>query len=109
MSLSGLLTEGLFNLFKIKPKMSEHVMAMNHFGLNYTTVLNVIALVVAISVYLIYKNGSKENSEFAKDLVCGMQVRIADAPAQTTFEGKTYYFCMPGCMETFIATPQKYL
>jgi uncharacterized membrane protein YraQ (UPF0718 family)/YHS domain-containing protein len=109
MSISGLLTEAIFNMFNIIPKMNDHAMVMNHFGFNYTTILNSLALIVAILVYAIYKKGTNASSEFAKDLVCGMQVRIADAPAQATHEGKTYYFCMPGCRDEFIKAPKKYL
>jgi uncharacterized membrane protein YraQ (UPF0718 family)/YHS domain-containing protein len=109
MSLSGLITEGIFKALKIEPAASHHHMMMNHFGFNYTTVLNVIALGVAIWVYWMYRGRKVENSEFAKDLVCGMQVRIADAPAKTEYEGKMYYFCMPGCKDAFLASPDKYL
>jgi uncharacterized membrane protein YraQ (UPF0718 family) len=90
MSLSGLITEGIFKAFKLEPTAAHHHMMMNHFGLNYTTVLNIIALGVAIWVYWMYRGRVSENSEFAKDLVCGMQVRIADAPAKAEFEGKMY-------------------
>jgi uncharacterized membrane protein YraQ (UPF0718 family) len=109
MSLSGLITEGIFIALKLTPKISNHSMVMNHFGLNYTTILNVIAILVATWVYFMYRGRRSDNSEFAKDLVCGMQVRIADAPATTEYKGSTYYFCMPGCRDSFLASPEKYL
>ena len=109
MSLSGLITEGLFKTFKIEPKVSHHSMSMNHFGFNYTSILNAIALVVATWVYFKYRSAKNQSSEFAKDLVCGMQVRIADAPASGEYNGKMYYFCMPGCKDAFFENPQKYL
>jgi uncharacterized membrane protein YraQ (UPF0718 family)/YHS domain-containing protein len=109
MSLSGLITEGIFKALKLEPTAAHHHMIMNHFGFNYTTVLNLIALGVAIWVYWMYRGRISENSEFAKDLVCGMQVRIADAPAKAEHEGKMYYFCMPGCKDAFLASPDKYL
>ena len=109
MSLSGLITEGLFKTFKIEPKVSHHSMSMNHFGFNYTSILNAIALVVATWVYFKYRSAKNQSSEFAKDLVCGMQVRIADAPASGEYDGKMYYFCMPGCKDAFFENPQKYL
>ena len=84
-------------------------MMMNHIGFNYTTVLNVIAFGILAWVYRMYRSGKNSESEFAKDLVCGMQVRIADAPASGEYEGKMYYFCMPGCKEAFFANPSKYL
>ena len=109
MSLSGLITEGLFKTFKIEPKVSHHSMSMNHFGFNYTSILNAIALVVATWVYFKYRSAKNQSSGFAKDLVCGMQVRIADAPASGEYNGKMYYFCMPGCKDAFFENPQKYL
>ena len=109
MSLSGLAVEGIFNLFDITPTAKNHMMRMNHFGFNYTTVLNIIALGVSIWVYFMYKSQKTESKEFAKDLVCGMQVRIADAPAFCEFKGKNYYFCMPGCRDAFLENPEKYL
>ena len=91
MSLSGLITEGIFNTFKLTPVVANHQMMMNHFGLNYTTILNAISLLLAIWVYWMYRGRRIENSDFAKDLVCGMQVRIADAPASVEYKRKMYY------------------
>ena len=48
-------------------------------------------------------------AEMVKDLVCGMDVDPESAPAQTEHEGKTYYFCAPGCKTDFVADPAKYL
>jgi P-type Cu+ transporter len=45
----------------------------------------------------------------AIDPVCGMNVDPDTAPAQTAFEGKTYYFCCAHCLKKFQAEPQKYL
>ena len=107
MSLSGLITEGIFNSFKLTPVVANHQMMMNHFGFNYTTILNAIALLVAFWVYWMYRGRRTENSDFAKDLVCGMQVRIADAPASVEYKRKMYYFCMPGCKDVFLNSPDR--
>ena len=45
----------------------------------------------------------------AKDLVCGMEVDPRKAPAETEYEGQTYYFCAPGCKVAFEKDPQKYI
>jgi YHS domain-containing protein len=45
----------------------------------------------------------------AKDPVCGMEVDEANPPATTEYQGKTYYFCAPGCKVAFEADPDKYL
>jgi uncharacterized protein len=86
-------------------------MRVSHIGMNSTTILNAVALVVLGTVYWLYKTkGTSEmENEFAQDPVCKMQVRIADAPAKAEHGGKMYYFCMPGCKESFLAEPAKYL
>ena len=43
------------------------------------------------------------------DPVCGMTVDVADARYRTVNEGRTYYFCSAGCLESFQADPAKYL
>jgi Cu+-exporting ATPase len=45
----------------------------------------------------------------AKDPVCGMSVDPAQAKATVEHQGRTYYFCCPGCARKFTAEPQKYL
>jgi YHS domain-containing protein len=45
----------------------------------------------------------------AKDLVCGMDVDEKTAQYTTTYKGKTYYFCAPGCKKTFEANPEEYV
>ena len=44
-----------------------------------------------------------------KDPVCGMMVDPEKAPAKTEYEGKTYYFCAPGCKMAFEEDPERYL
>ncbi len=38
-----------------------------------------------------------------KDPVCGMDVDPATATQKAEHEGKTYYFCGPGCRKAFEA------
>lgn len=45
----------------------------------------------------------------AIDPVCGMQVDEKSAVHTTEHEGKTYYFCTPGCKRSFDKEPHKYL
>jgi YHS domain-containing protein len=42
------------------------------------------------------------------DPVCGMKVEEAQAPAQTEFEGRTFYFCSEDCKEQFDAEPRRF-
>lgn len=103
MSLSGLVTEGVFRLIHQIPSHKVAMMNGKHFGWNATTYLNAFALAIAGVIYSFYKNPPKnEISDFAQDPICGMQVRKSDAPASYRYQGDTLYFCMEGCKETFI-------
>ena len=110
MSLSGLITEIIFNFLNLIPDMDHKMSHTNQIGANYTTVLNVLALALIVWIYWMYRTRETTGTDlvFATDLVCGMQVRISDAPAQYELNGKTYYFCMPGCRDSFKANPERF-
>jgi len=40
--------------------------------------------------------------------VCDMSLDERDAPARTTHEGKTYYFCSEQCEKTFEGNRDRY-
>jgi P-type Cu+ transporter len=44
-----------------------------------------------------------------RDPVCGMQVVPERAAGRYDYEGRTYYFCSPGCLAKFRADPERYL
>jgi P-type Cu+ transporter len=48
-------------------------------------------------------------AETVTDPVCGMKVKIADAPNKADHDGHTYYFCSPRCLRKFSAEPPRYL
>ena len=43
------------------------------------------------------------------DPVCGMTVDVADARYRTVHDGRTYYFCSAGCLESFESDPARYV
>ncbi len=43
------------------------------------------------------------------DPVCGMTVDPADAAGSFAYQGRTYYFCNPSCLERFSAAPEEFL
>ena len=45
----------------------------------------------------------------AIDPVCGMEVDESSAQWTSDYEGKTYYFCAPGCKRSFDKDPEQYL
>ncbi len=44
----------------------------------------------------------------AIDPVCGMEVDEQSAPAKTTYQGTTYYFCSEACKEDFEEDPERF-
>jgi len=44
----------------------------------------------------------------AKDPICGMEVDPRFAAGNSTYGGKTYYFCNPTCKAKFDKNPAKY-
>ncbi len=45
----------------------------------------------------------------ATDPVCKMTVDEQKAAGKSEYNGKTYYFCAPGCKATFDRNPQEYV
>ncbi len=111
MSVAGLITEGIFWLLSLTPSRQTSEIAATHVGLNYTTVLNLIAVAAFGYLYWLYRNRERfgGGDGLAKDAVCGMQVRTSDAPAQASHDGKTFYFCSDGCHDRFVADPDRFV
>lgn len=53
------------------------------------------------------KENRRETME--KDPVCGMSVDPAKAAGSSQYQGRTIYFCAPGCKRKFDANPSQYL
>lgn len=61
------------------------------------------------AVPVVTEANTELDSGIAYDLVCGMEVAIASARYTYDYEGKTYYFCAPGCKLAFRRNPEEYL
>ncbi len=44
----------------------------------------------------------------SKDPVCGMMVDETRSAGTSVYQGKTYYFCGPGCKTAFDKNPAKF-
>jgi YHS domain-containing protein/uncharacterized membrane protein YraQ (UPF0718 family) len=110
MSLAGLITEGLFQLARLIPSQRRGELATVHLGWNYTTVLDLLAVSAFAGLYWLHRNAARfgGGQGYAKDVVCGMQVRTSDAPARATHDGSTFFFCSDKCHDRFVASPEKY-
>lgn len=45
----------------------------------------------------------------AVDPVCGMEINQESAPAETVYDGRTYYFCSADCKDAFEEDPEEYI
>ena len=110
MAAAGLLTEGIFGLFHGIPTTRTLQVTSAHFEWNYTTYLNFLFIAVAGGMWWLARNKARFGGGhgYAIDPVCGMQVRVDDAPAQASFANKHYQFCSDRCRERFEANPERY-
>ena len=112
MALAGLATEGIFYFFGAIPTRHSINIAHAHLQWNYTTFLNIIFIAVAVAVWWLARNRTKfggGGTGYAIDPVCAMQVRSADAPAKSQFDGVTYHFCSDRCKERFDANSERFV
>jgi len=96
MVAAALAVDGLFSAAGIVPKHRPSIDSITSRGVswNYTTFLNIVFLAVAAAlVALTVRRG-------ARDPMCGMTVDRS-TPFQSDFEGRTVYFCGPGCKERY--------
>jgi YHS domain-containing protein/uncharacterized membrane protein YraQ (UPF0718 family) len=100
MSLAGLAVEYLFALMGVPEPSHDVALRMRGISWNYTTWLNIAALVAFAVLYVLYRTRG-HSERYAKDPVCGMQVEIAQAPARRELNGETYYFCSDRCARSF--------
>jgi YHS domain-containing protein len=62
-----------------------------------------------VDAYLRLETSSHQEGNLVTDPVCGMTVNKAFAPAQMTYQGQTYYFCVAECQARFAESPERYL
>ncbi len=111
MSVAGLITEELFRAAGLVPTARPYQIAATHFEWNYTTFLNIIFLGLFGVLYWTYRNRDLlgGGSGYARDPVCGMQVRSAHVPASTDYHGEHLLFCSDRCRDKFDTDPGRFL
>jgi uncharacterized membrane protein YraQ (UPF0718 family)/YHS domain-containing protein len=111
MSMAGLATEGLFHLTGLVPDHRRRVVTGDTLRFNYTTVLDVVALVLFAAVIWLSRHRERfgGGSGYAIDPVCGMQVEIAHAPASSEQGTHRAFFCSDHCRERFDRDPTRHL
>jgi Cu+-exporting ATPase len=95
----------LYPFFTFKPELAGLAMAMSS--------VTVVSLSLMLKRYVPpAKKGKKEkevNKKMAIDPVCKMEVDEKTAKFTSVYNGKTYYFCAPGCKKAFDEQPEAYV
>ena len=110
MAAAGLATEAIFTAAGIVPTVRPLRVVSEHVSIDYTTVLNIVFLVVFAVLYWAYRNRERlgGGAGYAIDPVCGMQVERANAPATATFAAQRFFFCSDRCAERFGTDPARF-
>jgi uncharacterized membrane protein YraQ (UPF0718 family)/YHS domain-containing protein len=98
MTVGGLVVEYLFRAIGIDEPTRHAEIAPMHWSWNYTTVLNILALIVLAVVFWLHRT-RPASSAYAIDPICGMQVEIAHAAAVRQGPDGPVYFCADRCAE----------
>lgn len=100
MSLAGFLVDLLFRSANGVPRIGHNAALHGDFNLGPTLVLNILASVALVAVWLLSRNSS---SLGATDPICGMHVDTDQPAATRVRDGETFYFCSLRCAEKFDA------
>jgi uncharacterized membrane protein YraQ (UPF0718 family)/YHS domain-containing protein len=114
MTVAGLVTELIFSAAGLVPSTRPAVIAPERFSWNYTSVLNIVFLLVFAGTYWLYRHKERfgGGQDFARDPMCGMQVEKANPGALLTEGGTTVFFCSEHCKGRYLrraaglATPE---
>jgi uncharacterized membrane protein YraQ (UPF0718 family) len=107
MAAAGLIVELLFGGLGVIPTDRPANVVPTGFAWNETTVLNIVFIGVFAVLFWLHRqrpaSDRDRGPEHATDPMCGMQVRIASAPATRRHDGTTTWFCSDRCAERFDA------
>lgn len=99
MSGGGLIVEVLFRGLHLLAHFRRSAAFEGQFPLGWTLILNVLALLVLIAVWVL----SHQTTNEARDPICGMTVDMSAPIAMRHQLGRDYYFCSLRCAERFDA------
>ena len=127
MAAAGYVIEVVFGALGIIPTDRNVARITEGISFNYTTVLNVVFLVLAtVLVWRFLRTGGPamlrmmstpagggmvmngQGAEQVTDPVCGMRFAPGQAAGTSVYQGQTYYFCSAGDKQTFDREPGRY-
>jgi len=105
MSVAGLLTELIFTPAGLVPTTRPAAIAPERLSWNYTTILNIVFLVVLAGLYWLHRGRERFGGgrDVARDPVCGMQVDKQNPGAVLRAGVHTTYFCSEHCRDRYRA------
>jgi uncharacterized membrane protein YraQ (UPF0718 family)/YHS domain-containing protein len=108
MSAAGLLTELIFKAAGLVPAARPASIAPKDLSWNYTTILNIVFLLVLAGIYWLHRSQERLGGgrEVARDPVCGMQVDTGNPGAVLRAGREAVYFCSEHCRDRY-AGPQR--
>src|ERR1700693_4406744 len=121
MALAGFLIGGAFQLLGWVTSNHHVALLETSPSWNYTTFLDIafVVLMAALAWRFFTTGGPdmlramshppRDLPTSAIDPVCGMSVDPSTAKEKMDHKGTTYYFCSPGCKQSFAADPAKYV
>ena len=110
MSAAGLATQYLFQALGAIPQSRPHQIALHALGWNFTTGLDLAALLLLLGGFLLIRRAGSGDPQgrFSLDPVCGMQVERNSAPARLASAGGEIYFCSDRCRDRFQQHPDRF-
>ena len=99
MSLAGLLVDLAFRATRLLPTTRHSAALGGHFPLGSTLVLNCLAVLVVIVVWILAHH--RDTDLGATDPICGMHVDTSAPAATRELDGVTQYFCSQRCAQKF--------
>jgi YHS domain-containing protein/uncharacterized membrane protein YraQ (UPF0718 family) len=110
MASAGLFTQYLFQMLGAIPRSRPHQIASNALAWNFTTALDLAALLALAGIVILARRSgrSRIEAQHASDPVCGLQVERALAPARLVLQGQQFYFCSDQCRDKFLAHPDRH-
>ncbi len=110
MSFGGIVTEGIFRLAGILPTKRPVAIVPNHWRVDLTFFLNLLALVLFLLMLWLAQHrlawgGGRRT---ATDPVCGMEVDLSHVAASTIWRDQSIVFCSERCRLRFVDAPERF-
>lgn len=110
MSAAGLVTGYLFAALGLVPRHRASLLGAGSIRLGPTSALDLLAVALLAALLWLHRHRDRFGGGvgFGTDPVCGMQVRLEDAPASHGRGRERVVFCSAHCLERYLADPARF-